>query len=237
MPIYDKEGVNLSRKIIQDIRLYKSESEISPGCYNTVSFADKRLNAVVKRIVMKLRENGFSLGEFDHLYINFTTCELAEDMVLSDKADRYHPWYRYCAVRIGKDAYARLGAERNDEDIVRSIGDILTAFFATGDFPEERIRSCVDQAVAEGGKMLMFFKEKITSGRRAVIFLRYLDSCRFHPLLRVYDLEGKLLFETDLPEMILLDALGDIRVSSARVTIKPRKNAFTAGHPPMVFEY
>ncbi len=35
----------------------------------------------------------------------------------------------------------------------------------------------------------------------------------------------------------MLDYLGDIQVSSKRVTIKPRKNAFTAQDAPLVFEY
>jgi len=42
---------------------------------------------------MKLRESEFSLGEFDHLYINFTTCDMVDELNLSDEVDRYHPWY------------------------------------------------------------------------------------------------------------------------------------------------
>lgn len=85
--------------------------------------------------------------------------------------------------------------------------------------------------------MLMKFKEKISTNRKAIVFLRCLDSCKFHPLLRVYDAEDNLLLEKNLPETILLDYLGDIQVSSKRVTIKPRKNAFTAQVTPLVFEY
>jgi hypothetical protein len=53
----------------------------------------------------------------------------------------------------------------------------------------------------------------------------------------VYDAEDNLLFEKDLPEAVMLDYLGDIQVSPKRVTIKPRKNAFTAQVAPLVFEY
>ena len=85
--------------------------------------------------------------------------------------------------------------------------------------------------------MLIKFKEKVSTKRKAVIFLRLLDSCKFCPLLRVYDAEDNLLFETDLPETVMLDYLGDIQISAKRVTIKPRKNAFTAKNNPLVFEY
>ena len=74
----------MKKKIISDIRLFKSESQNEYGGYITNSFADKKLNAIVKRVVMKLRENEFSLGEFDHLYINFTTCDIPKSIDLSD---------------------------------------------------------------------------------------------------------------------------------------------------------
>lgn len=102
---------------------------------------------------------------------------------------------------------------------------------------EACILSCVQQAVEQGENMLMKFKEKISTNRKAIVFLRCLDSCKFHPLLRVYDAEDNLLLEKNLPETILLDYLGDIQVSSKRVTIKPRKNAFTVQVTPLVFEY
>lgn len=100
----------MKKKTISDIRLYKSEAQNEYGGYITNSFADKKLNAIVQRVVMKLRENEFSLGEFDHLYINFTTCDMAEKMNLSNKVDRYHPWYRYCSVHIEKGLYNKLGS-------------------------------------------------------------------------------------------------------------------------------
>ena len=186
---------------------------------------------------MKLRENEFSLGEFDHLYINFTTCEMAEEMKLSHKVDRYHPWYRYCDVHIGNDLYQKLGSQEAQNDIILLIRNVLVTYFASDSFDESRIISCVQQAVEQGENMLMKFKEKVTTKRKAVVFLRFLDSCRFYPLLRVYDTEENLLFEKDLPEAVMLDYLGEIQVSTKRVTIKPRKNAFTEQNEPLFFEY
>ena len=59
-------------KPISDIRLYRSNIPNIDGNSHPSEFAPKQLNIIVTRIVMKLRENGFSLGDFDHLYINFT---------------------------------------------------------------------------------------------------------------------------------------------------------------------
>ena len=85
--------------------------------------------------------------------------------------------------------------------------------------------------------MLMKFKEKITAKRKADIYLHYLDTGKFFPLLRIYDMEGKLLFEKDLPKALTLDYLGEIQLSSKKITIKPRKNVYTTDIEPIVIEY
>lgn len=227
----------MRERIIADISLFKSEGRTESGHFDMVSFGDKRLNAIVKRIVMKLRENGFSMGDFDHLYINFTRCELAAPMELSQEVDRYHPWFRHCHVRVAREVYESLGTMDCHEYIIPIISDVLTVFFARGDFDEARIRECIQGAVNGGEGMLMLLKEKTTAKRRAVIYLRFLDSCRYAPLLRVYDGADSLLLERDLPQMVTLDVLGEIQVALKKVTVKPRKNAITAGKKPMIFEY
>ena len=227
----------MRERIIADIRLFRSEGRTDSGHFDMVSFGDKRLNAVVKRIVMKLRENGFSMGDFDHLYINFTRCELSVPMELSREVDRYHPWFRHCHVRVPREVYESLGTPDSHGHIIPIIGDVLTVFFACEDFGEARISDCIREAVTGGEGMLMFFKEKATAKRRAVLYLRLLDSCRYAPLLRVYDGAGSLLLERDLPQMVTLDALGELQVGLKKVTVKPRENACTAGKKSIIFEY
>ena len=227
----------MKKKIISDIRLFKSEAQNEYGGYMTDSFGDKKLNAIVKRVVMKLRENEFSLGDFDHLYINFTTCDIAGNMNLSDKVDRYHPWYRYCDIHIDDDLFQNLGSPETWNEIIHYISTILVAYFAFDDFDKAHILSCVQQAVDQGEDMLITFKKKVSTNRKAVIYLRFLDSCKFYPLLRVYDTEDNLIMEKNLPETVMLDYIGDDQVSAKRVTVKPRKNAFTTNIRPLVFEY
>ena len=160
----------MKKKIISDIRLYRSESQNEYGVYATESIAEKKLNAIVQRVVMKLREYEFSLGEFDHLYINFTTCDIGKKTILSDYVDKYHPWYRYCLVHIEKDTYDKLDSIENYDYIVQWIRNILVTYFSSQDFDETCILSCVQQAVDQSENMLMKFKEKISTNRKAVIF-------------------------------------------------------------------
>lgn len=217
----------MKKKVIKDIRIFKSDAQLGV----------KKLNAMTTRVVMKLREEEFSLGDFDHLYINFVPCDMAEKMSLSEEMDRYHPWCRYCTVPVDLALYGKIVSTETYDEIIHWISTVLVTFFATEDFDEKRIRSCVQHAVEQGEQMLTKCKEKCSAKRRVVIYLRYLDTCRFIPLLRVYDTEGNLLFEKDLPESLLLDYLGDIQVSTKRVAIKPRKNAFTTQIPPLEFAY
>ena len=69
-----QEGDMMKGKIASEIRIYKSDIPNIVGNVLPSSINNKTLNVVLHRIMMKLRENEFSLGEFDHLYINFTTC-------------------------------------------------------------------------------------------------------------------------------------------------------------------
>ena len=108
--------------------------------------------------------------------------------------------------------------------------------FATPEFDEERIRSCVSTAVEQGEKMLVVYKEKKASKNKAVIFLRYLDNGKTFPLLRVFDLDDNLILERDLPETNDLYSYGEIQLSSKKVTIKPRKNSYTENLEPMSFD-
>jgi len=224
-------------KVIKDIRLYKSEEKNEYGNPIATSFADKKLNAVIHRIVMKLRENGFSLGDFDHLYINFVTFDITEKIYLSEEIDRYHPWYRNCYINIEKELYDSIGKLDTYDFIINAIVDVLTTYFATEEFDSKCIKYCISHAVEQGENMLMRFKEKKSAKRKVIIFLRYLDDCMYYPLLRVYDLNDNMLFEKDLPKTLTLDCFGEIQVSTKRIKIKPRKNVFAAKKKEMTFEY
>ncbi len=224
-------------KTIKDIRLYKSEKTNDFGLPVTTSFANKKLSAVIHRIVMKLREQEFSFGDFDHLYINFTICNIPSEIELSEKVDREHSWYRYCSVKINEELYLKLDSEESNSIILKLIEKVLVGCFAAEEFDERLIHNCVKEAIENGEDMLVLFKEKITSALKAKIFLRYLDSFKYLPLLRVYDSNDRIIFEKDFPETLTLDCFGNIQLSSKKITIKPRKNIFSVKMKDIVFEF
>ena len=221
---------------IKDIRIYRSSIENIPGNSLPEGFYNFELSCITRRIVMKLQETGFSMGEFHHLYINLTTCMEEGTFNLSPRGkDPYYPWYRYYDVGVSKEFYDSLETQECIDKVIGLVERVLLSF-ATPEFDEERIRSCVSTAVEQGEKMLVVCKEKKASKNKAVIYLRYLDNGKTFPLLRVFDLDDNLILERDLPETNDLYSYGEIQLSSKKVTIKPRKNSYTENLEPMSFD-
>ncbi len=216
-------------KVISDIRLYSSETENIDG--NGMPQGDVARKSILTagRIAMKLREAEFSLGDFDHLYLNFTVC-LPEGEIrpAGRSVDRYHPWYRYYDVGVSQEQYARLESEEGLMEAVDAIERTLLRYFAPDQAAEELVRSAVSEAVAQGSSMLMKYKEKKSAKAKAEIFLRLTDNGQYWPLLRVTDTEGRELLRENLPERGDFMMLGDIQMSSKRVTVKPKKNAIAS---------
>ena len=214
-------------KLIADIRIYNfSDSE------KHIELDFRSSSRAVHRVAMKLRELKFSLGEFDHLYINFTTCAAKGSVALIDTVDQYHPWYRYCDVGVSMDEYERL---ESPEFIFEQIENVLLSLFCPDMQTEEIIRESIAEA-KKGPEMQVACKQKKSAKYTATICLRLLDNGYYLPLLQVVDTNGNEVLCRDLPEVFDLGFLGEIQLNSKRITIKPRKNAFTKDLTPITVE-
>lgn len=222
-------------KPISDIRLYRSMVENRDGNPLPSDFGGKRLHIIIHRIVMKLREQGFSVGEFDHLYINFTTCLQPGEMGPAKRSvDPYHKWYRYYDVGVDDATYHQLDADSAIDYIVDQLLQVLITFFA--DKNNCSVRDCVTEAVAQGESMQTLYKTKQTAKLKASIYLQLLDSGKYVPHLFVWDSSGEEVLHKKLNETADLQSLGEIQLSSKRVTVKPRKNAFSQDLVPVIFD-
>ena len=222
-------------KPICDIRLYRSNIENIEGNSLPESFASGKLNIMTTRMVMKLREKGFSLGDFDHLYINFTTC-LEDGAILPAKRsiDRYAPWYRYYDIGITEECYLRLPYEDCFDFIIERITALLNRYFC---FEENcEVKPCIDEAITKGEEMLMLYKIKQTSAMRAEIHLQMLDNGMYCPNLFVFDQSGAEILHQKLPCTVDFMSLGEILLSKKRVVVKPRKNDLARNLEPISFE-
>lgn len=223
-------------KIISDIRLYKSKNKNESGTFIIESFGSKKLTSIIKRIVMKLRENNFSFGDYDHLYLNFTICDIDDEIELSNDIDIYHPWYRYCNVKVNENLFTKLDNEESNALIISYLEKVL-CIFASDTFDKNKIKSCIREALDQKENMLMKYKEKETAKNKVIIYLRFLDTCEYFPLFRLFDLTGTLILEKDLPKSLTLDYIGDVLIKKESIIIKPKQNAFTKSLENIVINY
>lgn len=215
--------------LISDIRLYKS---LEVNKY--IEFASKSLNIKLHRIVMKLREQEISLGDFDHLYLNFTTTIPDGIVELSDKIDCYHPWFRYCNVGISQNDYNKLENDEYVDSVCEKVKYALMKLLNS-----QKNIDIIENSFLEaqkGAEMLMLFKEKKSAKGIAKIYLRLLDNGNYLPLLSVMDIAGKEIFRTDLPETIDLNIIGELQLNSKKITVKPRKNSLSKELQPISFD-
>jgi len=233
-------------KPIKDIRIYRSRipnENGNPLPSESHLYGDPH-QAIIRRITMKLNELEFSMGEFDHLYINLTTCDVEEGVAFAKRSvDKYHPWFRYVDVQISEELYNKLDGTESEADFSDILRLLMVALnkAAPANDPKAAatILAAMGEALDQGEQMRVRYKEKQSATRKAIIFLRCTDDGWFFPLLQVYDTEGNLRFEADLPKTIDLLILGEIQVSAKRVTVKPRKDFLSEyrGLKPITFHY
>ncbi len=222
-------------KTISDIRVFRSNIDNIDGNSQPTGFGNKRLIVLLRRIVMKLREYGFSLGEFDHLYINFTTCLPPDTIRPSQRSiDPYHKWYRYYDIGIPEETYNQLVSDDKIDFIIAKTHEILSTFFAFDG--KQSIEECFTEARERGEQMMVLYKTKETDKLTAYIYLQYLDSGKYFLHLIVKNLNQEEILHKHLGEVLDLSIIGEIQLTSKKVTIKPRKNAFTQYLKPIVFE-
>ena len=186
-----------TQKNIADIRIYSSSIRNIDGNSFPQDINNKLAVLAARRAAMKLRERHFSLGEFDHLYINFTTCSITNGMSPSGRSiDGYHSWYRYYDYQIDESVFEAINTETFAEKVLDCIQQILLTFFASSEEDTILIIESIN-AAKEGEHMKIKYKEKRTARATAVVFLRLYNDGQYHPLLRVNDPEGHILLEKE----------------------------------------
>lgn len=214
-------------KIISDIRIYK-------GVGHT-EIKNKIMNLSAHRAAMKLREKQFSLGEYDNLYLCFSTDIPAGSVVLDENGDKNFPWFRNALVGISLDELSAIETAEEPAAVLNQIENALLILFG-GDLSVKKIIKDAIKDAKKGPEMLMRFKEKETAKGKAVIYLRLLNNAHYLPLLCVTNADGEEILRKNLPETTDLGTIGEIRLNSKKVTVMPRKNAFTNNARPISFE-
>lgn len=216
-------------KIISDIRIFK---DMRMG-----SIDNKIMHLAAHRVAMKLREEAFSLGDYDHLYLCFSSDKPVGSVILDETVDKYHPWFRKVCVGISADELSAIETNEAPDLLLKQIENVLLELFGNDHAAAADIRYAVEEA-KKGPEMMMHFKEKKTAKGTATIYLRLLNNGHYLPLLSVTNTVGEEIFRADLPETINMITIGEIQLSSKKVAVKPRKNSFAEAKTlePVSFE-
>ena len=222
-------------KLISDIRLFKSSVDNTDGNPLPECINNKYLNATAHRIAMKLRENKLSLGEYDHLYVNFTTrLPIGITHLAKRSVDPYHKWYRFFDVGIEQKIFDGLNSDEYLITIMELLQNLLVSL--TDENIDFSIKDCICQVIENGEEMLMLYKTKQTAELKANIHLQYLNNGQYVPHLSVCNLNGNVLLNEKLSPAYDMNAIGEIHLSRKKVTVTPRKNSLSKDLSPIVFE-
>ena len=150
-------------KLIADIRYFASEytnEDSSPsGCSFLFNYP-KSLNYWGARIAVLLRGSGFSLGTYDHLYINFTSAISEGSILPSEKS--FEKWLRYVNFGVSFHHLNSLSEPELETFLIRSTFEVLFKLFENNQNSQTIIKSAEEEINKHGSDIELPVKTKET---------------------------------------------------------------------------
>ena len=215
--------------LVKDIRFFESNEPNESGFSfpsdigKLYAFDSTECQEVIHRLLLLLRHKGFSLGEFDHLYLNLTTQLPHGEIVISNRIDRYHKWYRF--VDAGCDVQRFNGWEtwKKCEFVLASIHRAIGLF--TEAESARVVDECFEEVLRRGSELAIPYKEKQHDRYTVRVLVKITDDLDFIPVIRI--ING----DSPVREMILppysrdpfILQFGSISIGKKSVRFVPRK--------------
>jgi len=161
----------MADRIFKDIRYYESTWEnvagnSLPGDFGDISLKTEDSPYIGQRIARKLNELKYSLGEPDHLYINFTTTLQADEWHLSTR--NVEKWIQYINYGIDPKRLHSLSEADKNNFIKKTTIKILKNISTPQQLPSVEL---VEQLIEEQGTALKIaYKTKETNAYKIDIF-------------------------------------------------------------------
>jgi hypothetical protein len=216
--------------LIKDIRLFESNETNEPGygfpCYigKLYTFDSTECQEVIDRLMFLLRHMGFSFGEFDHLYLNFTTQIPHGELLASNRIDRYHTWYRFVDAGCDVPTFNSWTLTQKNDFVISTIRRAIGLFTAVEG--AKVVDDSFDAVLRYGAELAIPYKEKLGDPYTVRVLVKITDDLDFIPVVRVFN-SDTLVSETVLPpysrDPFILQ-FGTITVGKKAVRITPRKS-------------
>ncbi len=216
--------------LIKDIRLFEADEPNQDGYsfphyIGTIYAYDSgECQPVIDRLMFLLRHKGFSLGAFDHLYLNLTTQLPHGEILISNRIDRYHPWYRFADMGCDVQQFNSWELSQKSEFVLSSIRRAIGLFV---DAESAQVADdCFEEVLRYGEELAIPYKEKQGDPYTVRILVKITDDLDFIPIVRVLD-GDTLVREVVLPpysrDPFILQ-FGTINIGKKSVRIVPRKS-------------
>lgn len=217
-------------RAIKDIRLYESDEPNETGYalprqLGRLLPASPSFSYSAQRIARKLHELQFSIGEADHLYLNFTSCLDAGLIQVSGR----HPekWLLYMDVGIDEVVFKQQSVEAQELWIIDTIFSVLESL-CDNNIQQEALLLGKEAWKTFGREMKIHFKTKETLGYEVRVF--YQIAPYEETAVLCIDYRNKKTGETrsfNCPLRFYEDAyalVDKIHVGKEHITISPKKS-------------
>ena len=220
--------------LIQDIRFFSERPDPVLEKYDIHGMKD-----IIQRLLFLLRHEGFSFGDFDHLYMNYTPALPHGEVRLSPRpVDRYHPWLRYSDAGCDMALFQAMTREAQRLFLSETI---RKAVLLHADKENLAIYDrCYAKVMEFGPDLEIPYKEKVGEQLKIAISTTIDDDVHFHPSIRIYDKTDKLLLEERLKSCgreAFIAQFGTVTLGKKTVRIEPRKSQWFQGQNVKILKF
>ncbi len=235
------------QKLISDLRFFESTKENTdgyfPGYIGKIYLIDeKKLNTVKERFVLKLREKGLCLPDFDHVYINMTPCiESGKISAANRSIDKYHSFYRFMDAGLTEKEFNNLEENEKITGLITIASEAITALNSFSEEEKATIRSCADEILSLGENTEIIYKYKKNEKNCLQVCVKLLDTGMYSPFIRIFDNGKNLIREEVYGKLMKQDEFifqfAAISLGKNSATIKPKKNAIAEHYQLETLKY
>jgi len=222
----------MKERIIKDIIYYESDIQnISgnslPHNVGTLYKFSNEVHAIGQRIARKLNEYNFVSGDYDHLYINYTTVIIDGQIVISER--RPEKWLIYIDYGISPDNINCLTEEEKNNFVIESTFKILYLLYNGQDEKTSIIDKVRNEINTFSSDLEIFFKTKETASYKIDISYKIGSHGKTSPLIINYlDKKRGTGFKEKVLDMHYFDdvypLVDGIAIKSGYIILSPKKS-------------
>ena len=217
-------------KALIDIRYYASDSPNETGkslpssCSRFFEFP-KLLHYWGARIATILGANGLSLGEFDHLYVNYTNAVPEGSMVFSDRTPE--KWLRYIDYGVNFEKLKSLNEAELEQFVIRTTFEILEYLCNSSLEKTELIKLAANEVDRFGSEIELPVKAKNTKSYSVLVSYKLRPNGEAsYGLVKYVNHKTGATFSKRFVDLKgpsdIFPLVGTISVKDGKILIKPR---------------